>query len=437
MGTVARRQSRERNNLVTAWIQDWNDGVVVGSSFDGGKTWTRTVPNTTACTWSLNGSTPTADYTDFAQYTSVNDPRVSFGPAPTGQGSIAYLGSYVLGNSPFSSAIVNRSLDGGKTWTDPVVLDRESAPLVLDAPSIVADPNRARAGYAYATWSKSDALNFARNQYGAFTTDGGETWSPLPLIPASPGHISMSELQVLPDGSLLAVITEVPTPTDGSLRGPTTFLARRLENPTEPGSTWSDPVVVADPADPNLVAIPRSAVAPATFAPNGTAYVSWQIADANRSTLSLMYSKSTNGGRTWTPPYRIGSAITGPPETGNNGTSSAPNIAVASDGKVAVAFYDHRKYSGNTPPKVTDFWLRQSSDGGKKWSETHLAGPFDQTTAAPTDSATRGLIGDSQGIVPLSRGVGIAFTLAEPFVQNQCTRLTSLEPATPTSSSTA
>jgi uncharacterized repeat protein (TIGR01451 family) len=446
-------------NLVAAWIQDWDDAIVVGYSRDGGKSWGQARPKTTPCTGGL---------TDFGteKGKSVIDPSLSFGPD-----GVAYLTSLVSGQGGSypnggSAAVVNTSPDGGETWSPPKVLDTAAFPFALDAPNSLADP--AKPGYAYAQWAESDnSLGGLRHLTFARTEDGGATWEQQPL-PIPPGDLTAAGRLLFlpepaPDGTLVNVFMAVPPQPGfslGVLTGPETLWATRS---TDHGSSWSVPVPIAT-ADADRLAIIGAAVGP-----DGKAiYVSWQRADGSgsspapafcdepRSCHSLMYSKSTDGGQTWQPERGL-AVVPGPSEAGDNGIPSAPSVAVTDDvtpdGVVGVAFYDHRNdVDNNNPPKVTDLWFRHSHDGGNHWEEDHLAGPFDHTTAPsgscaldynntdPTTPCSGGVnfhgpgnLGAYQGIAPIGAGFATAFALAKPlpganFALGPCTYTSTCAP---------
>jgi hypothetical protein len=399
------------DNLVTAWVQDWSDAIAVGYSTDGGRTWNNVVPPTTKCTPDGN---PVYNFSAF-------DPWLAFGPRsdehPQG---VVYLSSTVLtspglGENLRYAQLINRSFDGGKTWSQPYELEAAITPLYLDpsGSNVIADP--ARPDVAYAVWARGDAVAGTRHLRVSRTADGGESWS-------VPTEIVSSRLQragtvlILPDRSLALVIAEIPPQPDararGNWRGPTTLMATRS---TDEGLTWSVPVeiTVADRE--------RVAGATAGVSPDGTIYVSWVRSDTvdGLPRMKLMYAafRLTDTGLT---DKRI-DVITdqpGPPERSDS-ISTAPNLAVAADGTVGIVFYDHRNDPGNSPAKVTDVWFRHSHDGGKSWEEDHLAGPFDHTSAPSNDGGLPyegpGSLGDYPGIAPMAGGYLTAFVLAEPL----------------------
>jgi uncharacterized repeat protein (TIGR01451 family) len=433
-------------NLVSAWIQDFADAIAVGYSTDGGKTWSEAVPKTVTCSWGPDG--PPQD-SEFSQFGSVIDPWLAFGPSPEADSpEIAYLSSApqpVPPQAAGSAAIINRSLDGGQSWEDPVVLDRAAFPLVIDTTYVVADPDRA--GYAYAKWDKEDASARARNEYLAYTTDGGATptsWQPLPpVLPSQPGRLLLGgQLLVLADGTLVDIYAELPPQPDFftcdfCIKGPTAFMARRLANPTDPGSTWSDPITIADPADLDSEAW-HLAVTSSALSPDGTIYVGWSRANASASggSFSLLYSKSTDGGKHWQGPDAdvectaqpppagcIGQSIPAARQTGNHGIPMPISLAVSADGTLGAMFADHRNdHPPSSPPKVTDLWLRHSHDRGATWSEEKepVAGPFDATSAPDyfgnlNDSSgyQGGMLADFNGIAPMANGFATTASLGK------------------------
>ena len=140
--------------MVGIWQQDrWSNGgargLVVGASANGGTSWTSvTTLKTTLCTGgtAANGG----------GYQRATDPWVSFGP--TGivyQLSLSFNDvAPPLTTFDFDHALLaSRSTNGGLTWSDPVVVKRDTAPTVFnDKQSITANPTNP--SYVYAVWDR-------------------------------------------------------------------------------------------------------------------------------------------------------------------------------------------------------------------------------------------------------------------------------------------
>jgi hypothetical protein len=398
------------DNIVSAWIQDFADAIVVGYSTDGGKHWNKSVPATTACT----GGDP--------NYNSAIDPSLAFGPD-----GVLYLASNPSGAG--SAIFIHRSLDGGRTWSRPIVVDSTdpSSNFHVDATYLVAD--QSVPGRAYALWRKAD-LATTSSHYMSVTTDRGQTWSAPALIPTGEFE-GGSQLLILPGGALLYVFEkaqqQVVATTLSKVIGPTVLMSTRWTEQTG----WSAPSTIA------LMDVLHYVGDGAALAPDGkTVYVAWQTsrypacAIGDPTCTSVMYAKSSDGGNTWQTDgiqaTGVIASFAGPPEMTPN-IVAALGVAVAADGSVGVMYYDHRNDGPATdPPRTTDLWLSYSRDGGNTWSETLMAGPFDQTTA-PTGASLQpvypagipgrvagGSLGDYESLIAVPGGFGAAFALAKP-----------------------
>jgi hypothetical protein len=404
----------DADNIVAAWVQDFNDGLVAAASSDGGASWEKTVM-TPAC----QAIPPSDPIHPGGGTVSADDPWLSFGPD-----GILYL-SYRLVGPLTSSVVVHTSLSGGKTWSPPLTVETAAFPFELDVTHVVADPHRA--GHAYALWGKGQAgapnpcPPVAFRHYVSHTENGGATWSVPVEVPAGAGMFSVGQLVVLGDGTLLDVIVEVPAAAttctaDGrpQVRGPTTLSARRS---TDLGVHWSEPSLIAQETDAQADASGQSAA----LAPDGTVYVAWQTRLPGTVPLpfSVLYSSSRDGGKTWQPAAPVGepSVLVGPAERVQSGTLARPALAVAADGTVGVGFYDRRNATDADHRKAVDYWLRHSHDGGRSWREDHVAGPFDLTlTPSGADGPSgAGFTGCCQVLAPLPGGFAASFALGEPL----------------------
>jgi hypothetical protein len=389
--------------LVAAWMQDLYQGYVAAWSKNGGSTWaTVTVPGVSPCSGS--------------EYELAADPWLSTGPDGT-----TYLAGISLDISetapflPFRSRLqVNRSTDGGRSWSEPAVVVAGSGRL-HDKPSLVADPKIP--GRAYVVWTEfltatgppADGIHFSR------TGDGGKTWSvpvrlDFPMPAGSTPHGAL--ILVLPGGELLSITTmRAPNGTTAPHR----ILAIRS---TDGGDTWSPASTVAefpatdrrhstpwdDPETGEAIDAPEWAIS-AAVASEGSVYVTWRHAGVT-GTADIRFTKSNDGGNTWSAPATIASV---------GAQMFLPVISASHDGTVGVTYYDMRRDVLGDAAYTTDVWFAHSHDGGATWQETHLGGSFDLRSALLRKIPITGrFVGDYHGLVPLRGGFGAAFALAKP-----------------------
>ena len=236
-------------NLVTAWIQDYEDAIVTAYSTDGGGTWSKNViVPTNSCTGGLPLLIP-------GDVVSAADPWLSFGPDGT-----AYLATSLVELDPTTEPItggftpvafyvvVNTSSDGGQTWSPPMIVDTIGSN--MDRTTIIADPTQS--GYAYVAWDKARDVFFegaTDRPYFSRTIDGGQVWlPPVSIYDPPPGYIAgINQLLVLsdPDSTLVAIfgqMSNTPRAPVGVTFGATTLMSARS---SDHGLTWSSPTTIA------------------------------------------------------------------------------------------------------------------------------------------------------------------------------------------------
>jgi len=121
-------------------------------------------------------------------------------------------------------------------------------------------------------------------------------------------------------------------------------------------------------------------------APSGTLYAVWQDGRFTGARDGIAISRSSDGGLTWSQPARVN------PDPAV--VAFTPQVHVRADGTIGVTYFDLRS---DTPdaPLATDYWLARSVDGAS-WTETHLSGPFDMSTAPLAGGAY--FLGDYMGL---------------------------------------
>lgn len=383
-------------NLVGTWQQNRSSGggaqaVVAATSFDGGQTWTRSTAPFSICT----GGTA-ANGGDFERAT---DPWVAVSPNGVVYWmALSFSGAETFAAGSASAPRVARSLDGGRTWEPPVTLMRDGAQAFNDKTSITADP--ADSNFVYAVWDRL-VPGAGGPAWFARTVDGGATWEPARLLfdPGASAQTLGNVIAVRPDGTLINAFNRITLFANNVLQGELDVMRS-----TDRGVTWSAPIKVADMLaggafDPDTRTAIRdgSELPQIAAAPNGDLYAVWQDGRFVSGVDSIAFSRSSDGGLTWSAPVRV------------NGAPSAqaftPQIGVLADGTIGVAYFDLRSNTPDPSSLPTEYWLTRSNDGGATWHEVRVAGPFDLALAPNA----RGLfLGDYQGLAPRA-GAFVAF----------------------------
>jgi hypothetical protein len=435
-----------RRNVIVAYQQDrWSikgasRGNVTATSFDGGATWaTVTQTKTSFCT----GGTEANGGAMFR----ASDPWLSFAPDGT-----AYLISVGIPYFNESAIYVNRSTDGGLSWSDPTVLAFEAAAAFNDKPSITADPNDAR--FVYAVWTHDEIPNdnaptiaepktvggFRGPMWFSRSTDGGRSWEPAREIydPGEGNEAFTEQIAVLPEGGafhgeLVAVFDLSYEYTNmAGLRGHHVAVIRSADH----GLTWSSPTLISRLlASPVTDPLTGAAVRPGRFYPDLAVDRSTGVLDAvwHDSRFSggmyddIAMSTSKNGGLTWTPPVRVNQTPAG--VVSGNRQAFTPVVEVASDGSVAVTYYDFRNNSADsdsTQPLETDRYLVRCGSPSSAapdlcasgWVETRLTAQSFNLRVAPNAGGL--FLGDFVGLA----AAGTSFIAVFPQANTAADRAT-------------
>lgn len=379
---------RNPNNLVGVWQQDrWSTGgargLLAGASLDGGRTWALSMAAFSHCTGgnAANGG----------DFTRASDPWVSFSPdGSVYQSSLSFNGD-VLAPGSSSAILVARSTDGGVTWTNPITVIRDAQASFNDKDSITADPTDAR--FVYAVWDRLDSPTHGPS-YFSRTTDAGLSWEPARAI-YDPGPLAQTinnQIVVLPNGTLVNFFTQFNTAANAQ-----TIVTLSIVRSPDKGVTWSAPIVISPvqslgTSDPETGTFVRdgSTLGSIAVGPQGQLVAVWQDARfSNGMRDGIAFSRSLDGGLTWSPATRVNRDPSVP--------AFLPAVTVRSDGTYGVSYFDFRSNTAATATLLTDYWLTRSTDG-LTWLESRISGPFDLAIAPNSEGL---FVGDYQGLTSI------------------------------------
>jgi hypothetical protein len=416
------------------WSNGGARGLVASVSTNGGKTWqTVVIPKLTLCS--------------DGEFQRATDPWLSFSP----NGHL-YQMSLVLdittpegreGGFGKNAMFVNKSTDGGLTWSDPIELIRDDDPRILnDKNAITADPTDSN--FVYAVWDRLEVpqgtvinpekvigLGFKSPAYLARTTNGGASWEPAREIynPGGNNQTIGNQVVVQPNGTVFDFFNEILNfrNDDGGFQFDFNLSFVRS---TDKGATWTNgPAIraadmlprmlftpppeflgVYDPETDPLTGdpvrtqdvIPDVAVDPN----NGNLYAVWQDSrfsnGGNFSNPTLLideiaFAQSTDGGNTWSTPVKINKT---PTSIGlGNRQAFTPSVDVSADGTLAVTYYDFRNNDGGSDLKTDYFVIHCHSnctDPGNWGNEIRLTKNSFDMRQAPF---ARGFfVGDYEGL---------------------------------------
>jgi hypothetical protein len=392
-------------NIVAAWIDHGRAGLAVGVTFDGGKSWQNVpIPGISQSTGGISST--------------GGDPWLSFAP----NGSLYSIGTGA-GLKGTTQLLVNKSTDGGLTWSSPIQVNSPGnsgsgfGPIGDDKPSITADPSNPN--FVYATWAEfNDGNSFKGNSAAtmfARSTDGGQTWQPEQTIHTAPGTDFNwgNQIVVLPNGTLIDAFCE------GQFTKQDPGVLTLLRS-TDHGQTWSAPIsavvqeplldpsvqppnaLVTDPDTGQLVEAHPMFDSFAVDTNTGNLYAVWIDGRfSNFQYNSIALSMSSDGGLTWSQPIQVNQTPNTVPAIDRQAWN--PTVAVAANGTVAVTYYDFRN---NTPAPgaLTDYWMAFApapATDPSSWSEVRLTDNSFNLEQAPTRFKGAFWLGDYEGLAAI------------------------------------
>jgi len=305
-------------------------------------------------------------------YDAGGDPSVAF----DSHGHVYYAGLGFDRTAPPNTVAVNKGTfdnSGRLSWSAPTFINQTTSPSTLNDKEWIAVDAHASSPFrdrVYVSWTRF-IMNAHTGAYVqspisfVYSKDGGATFSSPQLIVGNVLYGQGSHPTVAPDGTVYVF-------WDGSTRKATLDSIWVVKS-TDGGVTWSKPVAVS----PLVDIIPAANTAfrvnsypGASVAPDGTVYVTWSslmsdatggLCPARTNTgchATVLYSKSTDGGATWSAPAvafptldastqtPIGYPATNPDGTTLNAPAHPrrvdtlfPAVSVSAGGKVYLAAY--------------------------------------------------------------------------------------------------
>ena len=338
-------------------------------SNDGGQTWccVATDPQ------HIGTLIPGVEHLVGGQYDAGGDSNLVF----DNNGNVYFTGLGFDRVTPPNTVAVNKGTfdsSGNLHWGPPVFIGQTTSPSTLnDKPWTAIDTHASSPfqGRIYVSWTrfifKAGTGAYVQSPIiFAYSTDGGQTFSSPQLISPNVLYSQGSHVMVGPDGTVYVL-------WDGNTKfGPfdSTWVVKSIDG----GVTWSKPVAAAplvDISSPTNTVFRVNSFPAGDVAPNGDVYTAWSTEALNTASAygvdstcfsgptagchaAVYWSKSANGGVTWTTPQLafasstrtpIGYPVTQPSGGTLNAPASQPvdtffpAVAVSSKGNVYISAY--------------------------------------------------------------------------------------------------
>ena len=346
-------------------------------SSDGGTTWCCAATDPSH----IGTLIPGVEHLVGGQYDAGGDPSVAF----NSQGAVYYAGLGFDRISPPNTVTVSKGTfdSSGLHFGPPTFIGQTTSPAIFNDKEWIGIDTHASSPFRdriYVSWTRF-IFNPVDGRYVqspimfAFSSDGGNTFSDPQLIVSNVLYGQGSHIVVGSDGTVYVF-------WDASTRLQT-FDSTWMVKSTDGGVTWSSPVAVAQLVDiaPVVNTVFRVNSFPmADIAPDGTLYAVWSSEVANSATsygvdptcafflvglatvyshchASSVFSKSSDGGSTWSTPTAVFPALEASTRTAigypvtqpSGGTLNAPtaqpidtvypSVAVTPSGKVYMSAY--------------------------------------------------------------------------------------------------
>ncbi len=281
-------------------------------SNDGGATWCCVATDTS----NLGTLIPGVERLTGGIYDAGGDPSLAFDSL----GHVYFAGiGFNRASAPNTVTVSKGTFDGSGalTWGAPTFLGQTTSPAIFNDKEWIAIDTHASSAFLnriYVSWTRF-IFNPINGHYVqgpiifAYSSDGGQTFSDPQLIVGNVLYDQGSRPVVGPDGTVYVF-------WEGSTRHDTLNSIWVVKS-TDGGDTWSKPVAIAplqDMLTPRYDLFRVNSFPAAAAAPNGDLYAIWtsQVSDSTGALCiprtntgchaAALYSKSTDGGSTWSTP---------------------------------------------------------------------------------------------------------------------------------------
>jgi hypothetical protein len=280
---------------------------------------------------------------------------------------------------------VFRSYNGGQTW------DAGTSAYGGDKQWMTVDPtNGIGRGNLYAFWTEY----YSTCSTGHFTRsyDDGASFVDCTQIPGSP---MWGTFAVGSDGTLYVCGDGFEFAKSTTMQNSSLPAAWQYNTTVSLGGSI---VMSAGPNPGGLLGQVWLAVDRSGGPRNGYLYMLCSVDPPGSDPLDVMFSRSTNGGQTWSTPVRVNDD-----PTTNGAWQWFGTMSIAPNGRLNVIWNDTRNHPGTY---LSELFYSHSDDGGVTWSANEqLTTSFDPQIGWPVQNK----IGDYSQLISDDRGADLAF----------------------------